>query len=65
MNSMQIQENMTLEDDTPDETEDVIPDETEGVQYWTSKDIQYTIEEEKIEKDVEKDKQSNGNYDKK
>ena len=65
MNSMEIQENMTLEDDTPDETEDVIPDETEGVQNWTSKDIQYTIEEEKIEKDVEKDKQSNGNYDKK
>ena len=28
MNSMQIQDNMTLEDDTPDETEDVIPDET-------------------------------------
>ena len=39
MNSMKIQEDMTLEDETPDETE--------GVQYWTSKDVQYTIEKRK------------------
>ena len=31
MNSMKIQEDMTLEDETPDETEDMTPDETEGV----------------------------------
>ena len=47
MNSMKIQEDMTLEDETPDETEDETPDETEGVQYWTSKDVQYTIEKRK------------------